>query len=149
MKGMGTYFLQEIGDAFSVRASEPHGLEEVEDVFARALVNEVTIRQQNNIVEQVVGLGRWLEQRNDGGSFQNVDVLLKRIDDGIGCGAVEPRRDFVHEKSFRRSDDHLAGGHTLFLPARYSSYHFIAHHCVCTNFQSQNLRAPVSIFKFS
>lgn len=54
------HLLEEIGDAFPVRALEAAGLEEAHDIFPGPVEHALSLGQQNHVVEQVEGLRRWL-----------------------------------------------------------------------------------------
>ncbi|RZR98889.1 hypothetical protein BHM03_00028370 [Ensete ventricosum] len=101
------YLLQEVGGAFALGAAEAAGLEEVEDELAGALVDDLALGEEDDVVEELEGLGRRLEEGHEDGGLAQVDDLLQAFHDLEGGGAVEAGRYFVHEQHFGRPDDHL------------------------------------------
>ncbi|CAA6670845.1 unnamed protein product [Spirodela intermedia] len=69
---------QGVGDALPLRALEAHELEELEDILAGALVDDLPIGEEDDVVEEVVRLRRRLEE---GQCFPNshlpdVEIIL-------------------------------------------------------------------------
>lgn len=138
-----SYLLQEIGDSLPVRAFEAHGLEEGEDVFAGSLVDDLAVGEEDDVVEEVVGLRRRLEEGDEGGALHDVDLLPEHLDDLEGGGAVEAGGDLVHEEGAWGPHQHLAGGDTLLLPAGDSPDHLVSDQSVGADVEAEDLEDVV------
>jgi hypothetical protein len=57
-----TYLLQEISNTLSGRASEAHELKELKHMFTGTLVHNLPVREEYNVIKQVVCFRCWLEQ---------------------------------------------------------------------------------------
>lgn len=83
------YLLQEISGAFTLRAMKATRLEEVEYVFAGALVDNLTLAQQDDVIKELKDLRSRLEERHEDGGLTKVDDLLQAFDDLEGGGAIK------------------------------------------------------------
>lgn len=110
---IATYFLQEVCNTFPFGTPETHRFEELEDILARTLVNDLPLGQENDVVEQVVRLGSWLKQCNEGSSSEDMNGLAEGVDDLVGGGAVETSGDLIHEKRLGWSNKHLTCNTTM------------------------------------
>ncbi|CAA6670850.1 unnamed protein product [Spirodela intermedia] len=81
---------QGVGDALPLRALEAHELEELEDILAGALVDDLPIGEEDDVVEEVVRLRRRLEEveRFPNSHLPDVDIILT---DQEGTLTSEPR----------------------------------------------------------
>ncbi|CAA7397171.1 unnamed protein product [Spirodela intermedia] len=66
----------EVGDALPLRAPEAHGLEEFQHVLTGALVDDLAVGEEEDVVEEVVGLRCGLDQSLSHGHLPYVDVVL-------------------------------------------------------------------------
>lgn len=64
--------------------------------------------QQDEVVEELEGLGRRLQEGDDHGAAVVVDGLAQALDDLEGGGAVQSRGDLVHEEGLGWAYGHLA-----------------------------------------
>ncbi|CAA7407937.1 unnamed protein product [Spirodela intermedia] len=92
---------QGVGDALPLRALEAHELEELEDILAGALVDDLPIGEEDDVVEEVVRLRRRLEE---GQCFPNshlpdVEIILTDEEDDED-GEQEQEETLMSEPSF-------------------------------------------------
>ena len=80
---MYSYFLQEVSNTLSWRTFEAHGFKKLKHMFTGTLVHNPAIRQENDIIKELVSFWCWLEERNEGSSIQNVNKLPQRFDNLI------------------------------------------------------------------
>ena len=57
-----------------------------------------TVGQEQDVVEEVVGLGRRLQQRDEGGVVLVVRRVRQELDDLVRRAAVQPRADLVQQQ---------------------------------------------------
>ena len=60
-----------------------------------------TAGQKQDIVEEVVGLGRRLQQGNDRRVVEKMRRVRQELDDRVRRAAVQARTDFVQEQHLR------------------------------------------------
>lgn len=61
----GSNLLQEVRDPLPLGALEPLRLKKLQDALAGTLVDDVALRQQHHVIEQLERLGGRLEQRSE------------------------------------------------------------------------------------
>ena len=83
-----TDFLQEISNAFSIRAFEAHILEKGDHLLTRTLIDNDPFREENNIIEEIESFRSWLEKSNECCAFKYMNRLSKRIHNLKCCGAI-------------------------------------------------------------
>ena len=93
----GRDLLEKVGDPFPFRAPEAHEIEELEDSVSRALVDDLPLREQDDVVEEVESFGLGLEKRDEHRRVQRVDRLLQELDDLKGRGRVQAVGYLVQE----------------------------------------------------
>jgi len=57
-----TNFLQEVSNTFPLGTFESHGLKELDDMLARTLIHNLSIRDKNDVVEEIISLRSRLKQ---------------------------------------------------------------------------------------
>jgi hypothetical protein len=81
--------LQEISYALSVWALETTLFKKLENVFSWTMVHNLALRQQNDIIEKLKGLGCWLQKRHENGGFHHMAKLSQALDNLESGGAVK------------------------------------------------------------
>ena len=104
---LSTHLLQEISDTLSFRAPKPAGLKKAHNVLTWSVIHNLTLGQQDDVIKKVKGFGSRLQERHDDRALHHMCDLAQIFYDRKGCGAVQPRRNFVHEECGHWADNHL------------------------------------------
>ncbi len=94
---------------------EAEAAEVAEEGGAGAVVDDVALAHEDDVVEEVVDLGRGLEEGDDDAEALALRAALEAVDDGVGDGGVEARADLVAEEGAGAGHDALADRHALAL----------------------------------
>ena len=76
-------------------------------LFPRTVKYYLALRQQHDIIKQVVGLRGWLQQGHQQSALHDVAEVGEALGDEKGSGTVQACADFVHEQRLLASHHDL------------------------------------------
>ena len=85
---MDTHLLQKICHAFAFRANETASLKKLKDVLPWSMVDNLTLREQDDVIEELESFRSRLKKGHHDGSIHNMAKLRQALDNLVRGRAV-------------------------------------------------------------